>query len=160
LIARHRRSGKTLCCNLSKGGFAWAACGKPLVWKRKALGTRAFSVERSAGSTATRFPTGYDGPWKTLASTPRVQSYGMTAQAHLQEITTTGFPQPLFCAESSLRRLREVASSSTDKSVQSGTFVQKRQSAKVFEWTALTPPRMPRGGFSAWAFLIVANVHF
>ena len=31
---------------------------------------------------------------------------------------------------------------------------------QVFNQAALVPPRMPRGDFSAWAFLIVAAVHF
>jgi hypothetical protein len=73
----------------------------------------------------------------------------MSEQENIQEITTAGLPQLLFRYEDLRRRLREVVSFSVIK-----------DTSTVFGWTALMPSRTPRVDFSAWAFLIVIDVHF
>ena len=102
---RERRANETPGCNLNEDGLAWAACGKPLVSKWKALRSRGCSLKKCAGITTARFPTGYSGPWKTLISVPRLQDQKMTGQADSQETTPAGFPQPLFRCEGSRRLL-------------------------------------------------------
>jgi hypothetical protein len=76
LSSRHERSGKRSSCNLVVNGCAWAACGKSLIPKQTALGARGSSVNKRAGSTTTRFPTGFAGPWKTLVSIRWRQGHG------------------------------------------------------------------------------------
>ena len=72
----HERSGKTSSCNLVVNGCAWAACGKSLIPKQTALGTRGSSVNKRVGSATARFPTGCAGPWKTLVSIRWRQGHG------------------------------------------------------------------------------------
>lgn len=155
MIPHHGHAGKRPWCN--PNGFAWTACGKPLVSKHKAGGTQT-SGERCAEATATRFPTGYAGPWKTLAPVRRRQDDGMIAQANLQQITTTGFPQPLSCQRGLTTTTTGGVPFSTDKRLQSRTFAEATGCKGT--WSALVPSKKPRNDFSAWAFLIVANVHF
>jgi hypothetical protein len=76
LTSRHEHPGKTPLRNLTVDGCAWAACGKSLVSKQTALGTRGSSVKKRAWSTTTRFPTGCAGPWKTLVSIRWRQGHG------------------------------------------------------------------------------------
>ena len=76
MTSRHEHPGKTPLRNLTVDGCAWAACGKSLVSKQTALGTRGSSVKKRAWSTTTRFPTGCAGPWKTLVSIRWRQGHG------------------------------------------------------------------------------------
>ena len=101
-----RRASATPGCNLNQDGLTWAACGKPLVSKWKALRSRGCSLKKCAGITTPRFPTGYSGPWKTLSSVPGLHDHEMAGQADGQETTPAGFPQPLFRCEGSRRLLR------------------------------------------------------
>jgi hypothetical protein len=163
----HKQSSQMYTCNPSAGGCAWAACGKSLVSKQTALGTRDSSVKKYAGSAMTRFPTGCAGPWKTLVLIRCRHSHGMREQKRVPLITTASFPPPLYRGQGTRRLLlvplfnvkvqnRRCISTIVRFRADERTS-QKRQ---VFNWMALAPPRMPRGDFSAWAFLIVVNVHF
>ena len=133
----------------NEGGLAWAACGKPLVSKWKALRSRGCSLKKYAGNTTPRFPTGYHGPWKTRISVPGLQDHKMAGQADGQETTPAGFPQPLFRCEGSRRLLRyeEVPPLSWQKCARQRAFVQKLHVTMVFGWVAMMLPRTPRGDF-------------
>lgn len=101
----HEQSGKTPICNLNEDGCAWAACGKSLFSKQMALSTRGSSVNKHAGLTPTRFPTGCAGPWKTLVSIRRHRSHEMREQKRVSRVATTSFPQPLYRGQSAQRLL-------------------------------------------------------
>jgi hypothetical protein len=165
LTSRHEHPGKMPLRNLTVDGCAWAACGKSLVSKQTALGTRGSSVNKRAGSTTTRFPTGCAGPWKTLVSIRRRPSHDdgrvkpsstdnngefptALVSRPRRSATTTGGPFLL-----SKFRTGGAHRLSDFKQVYFGSY-------RYPNWTALTPPRTPRNDFSAWAFLIVVNVHF
>jgi len=96
LTSRHEHPGKTPLRNLTVDGCAWAACGKSLVSKQTALGTRGSSVKKRAWSTTTRFPTGCAGPWKTLVSIRWCRSDEMREQKRVSRISTASLPQPLY----------------------------------------------------------------
>ena len=171
--AWHEQPRKTPCRNLSEDGCAWAACGKLLVSKPKALGTQGSSVKKCAGSAMTQFATGYAGPWKTLVSIRWRPSHddarakpnltdkdgefptALASRPRLPATTAaTAFPLQL-----SKFRIGGAYRPSSDFE-QASVLRHGSYAPQVFNQAALVPPRMPRGDFSAWAFLIVAGVHF
>lgn len=173
MTSRHEHPGKTPLRNLTMDGCAWAACGKSLVSKQTALGTRDSSVKKRAWSTTTRFPTGCAGPWKTLVSVRWRQGHGdarakenltgsndefptaLVSRSRLPATTAaTAFPLQL-----SKFRIGGAYRPSSDFE-QASVLRHGSYAPQVFNQAALVPPRMPRGDFSAWAFLIVAGVHF
>jgi hypothetical protein len=168
----HKQSSQMYTCNPSAGGCAWAACGKSLVSKQTALGTRDSSVKKYAGSAMTRFPTGCAGPWKTLVlirwrpshddarAKPNLTDKdgefptALASRSRLPATTATAFPLQL-----SKFRIGGAYRPSSDFE-QASVLCHGSYAPQVFNQAALVPPRMPRGDFSAWAFLIVAGVHF
>ena len=167
----HKQPSKTSCCSLNQDGFAWAACGKPLVLKQETWGSQDSSVKKCAGSVATRFSTGYSGPWKTLVSIRWRHSHD-DARAKSSSTDSNGeFPTAL------ASKPRPPATTTGDRLQlskfrtggayrpssdfeQASAFRHRSYRSHVFNRATLTSPKMPRSDFSAWAFLIVVNVHF
>ena len=130
------------------------------------LGQKACRVRNDA------IPTGCGGPWKTLVSI-RCRPSHDDARAKPSLTDNNGeFPTALASRprspattaiahrlQLSKFRIGGVHRPSSDFE-QASVLRHRNYRPQVFNWTALTPPRMPRGDFSAWAFLIVVNVHF
>ena len=131
------------------------------------LGQKACRVRNDA------IPTGCGGPWKTLVSIRWRQSRddarakpnltdkdgefptALASRPRLPATTAaTAFPLQL-----SKFRIGGAYRPSSDFE-QASVLRHGSYAPQVFNQAALVPPRMPRGDFSAWAFLIVAGVHF
>ena len=158
--------------NPTVDGCAWAACGKSLASKQTALGTRGFSVKKRAWSTTTRFPTGCAGPWKTLVSIRWCRSYEMREHKRVPRISTASLPQPLYRGRGGLLLLLLLVLFFTCQSSEQEVLIdyrlissecavsRKLRTISIQSGSFYAVHRTPRDDFSAWAFLIVVNVHF
>jgi hypothetical protein len=117
-------------------------------------------------------PTGCAGPWKTLVSIRWRRSHD-DARAKPNLTDNNGeFPTALASRPRSpattaivhrlqLSKFRIGGAYRPSSDFERASVLRHRSYApQVFNQAALVPPRMPRGDFSAWAFLIVAGVHF
>jgi hypothetical protein len=171
LSSWHKQPSEISTCNPNADGCAWAACGKSLVSKQTALGTQDPSVKKCAGSVMTRFPTGCAGSWKTLVSPRWRQSHGDARAKESLTGSNDEFPtalasRPRHSATTTgvrlqLSKFRAGGAYRPSSDYWPATVLRHRSyRPKVFNQAAPAPSRMPRDDFSAWAFLIVVNVHF